>query len=169
VSAFIDALTGIYNRGYFMTNAEAQYMRSRRNMTNCAVIMMDLDLFKQVNDTYGHLAGDAVLKTVAQEVKRTLRAYDLFARYGGEEFIMMIAELDYERVIQLVERIRARIEKTPCVYESLKLTITCSFGVASIEGTKNLTEMIKNADSALYKAKESGRNCVSFFTHLTNT
>ena len=161
-----DALTGIYNRRFFMELASFQIARSQREKNTCFVVIFDLDHFKAINDTYGHLAGDKVLRDVAQRVKSIIRSYDVLGRYGGEEFIILLSdtkEIVKADAINAVERIRKEICKTPIEYENRELMITASFGIASTTVQNDLLTATKYADQALYNAKESGRNRVAFF------
>ena len=158
-----DALTGIFNRRYFLEQAHIQIARSLRLNHECFITIFDLDHFKAVNDTYGHLAGDQVLREIAQRVKKTIRPYDLLGRYGGEEFIMLMCDVDKENAINAVERVRQEVIKTPVDFESLKIPITASFGIAPAAPENDLTSATKYADVALYRAKDTGRNRVVFF------
>jgi diguanylate cyclase (GGDEF)-like protein len=159
-AAYTDALTGLYNRRHFMELAMMQFERAKRENTVCYVMMLDLDFFKRVNDTHGHLAGDAVLRKVAVCIKEIVRSYDLVARYGGEEFVVMISDADEETALRLAERIRAHVEENSCLYDGRRLPITFSIGVASGEGVDSFETLLRYADDAMYAAKESGRNRV---------
>ena len=162
-----DALTGIFNRRFFMELASLQLERSLREKIDCFVILFDLDHFKAVNDTHGHLAGDRVLKDVAQCVKKIIRPYDIFGRYGGEEFILLITntnEVGPASAINTAERIRAKIGQTPIEFENNNIIITASFGIAHAVTPNDLLTVIKHADQALYQAKEAGRNRVVLYT-----
>ena len=161
-----DSLTGIYNRRYFMELASIQTSRSLRTAIDAFIIIFDLDHFKAVNDTYGHLAGDKVLKSVVDCVKRTIRPYDILGRYGGEEFIILmtdIKEINKENVIHAVERIREEICKEPIEYEGMKIPVTASFGISYAAPYNDISAATKYADEALYRAKESGRNRAVFY------
>ena len=161
-----DALTGIYNRRFFMELASFQIARSLREKYDCFVVIFDLDHFKKINDTYGHPAGDKVLRDVAQRVKQVIRPYDVLGRYGGEEFIILISdtkEIDKTDAINAVERIRKEICKTPIKFENREIQITASFGIAYASVQYDLLTSTKDADQALYNAKEAGRNRVAFY------
>jgi two-component system cell cycle response regulator len=125
-------------------------------------MIFDIDHFKSVNDTYGHLVGDKVLKTLAKRVTAAVRQYDLFGRYGGEEFILYISDISPADMREHAERIRLALSTKPMEFEEATLTITASFGVASVLSAPDLDGIIKLADTALYEAKHSGRNCVRF-------
>lgn len=162
--AYTDTLTGLYNRRYFIELAQNPLDKAKRFGTCCHAMIMDLDFFKKVNDTYGHLAGDEVLKNAANVMKNTLRSYDLLARYGGEEFVVLVAETTQEAVLSLAERIRESIAATPCIYDVIKIPITISIGVAASFPECTIETLIDKADKGLYMAKEQGRNRVIFYT-----
>jgi diguanylate cyclase (GGDEF)-like protein len=123
--------------------------------------MFDIDHFKQVNDTHGHLAGDSVLKTLAATVKNKIRREDLFARYGGEEFAIVLPEIDGHNARQFAEKIRRIVELTDFRFEGVKMDVTISLGVAALDQeTTDAAGLVKHADERLYEAKNAGRNCV---------
>jgi len=155
--ATTDALTGIYNRLKFNDMAEAEIQRTIRHGTPLSLIMMDIDYFKKINDTYGHLCGDCVLREITMLVNRTIRQYDLFARWGGEEFMILSPNNDIENARQLAERLRTEIEDFDF---SSAHSVTCSFGVAEFKEGDNIDSFTKRTDDALYKAKAKGRNRV---------
>ena len=162
--AFTDSLTGAYNRRYFIKKAEAEFQAFASTKKFIAIIMFDLDKFKLVNDTYGHPAGDEVLKSVTSVVQRTLRAEDLFARYGGEEFIILIRNMNQETVVRLAARIKDRVANSISNYKGTEIKITVSLGIAMrSERVASLDDVIKKADEALYKAKANGRNRVEIY------
>jgi diguanylate cyclase (GGDEF)-like protein len=152
-----DQLTGIFNRRWFMEISSINLERSRRQKKECFVILFDLDNFRNINDTYGHLAGDDILVQTALSIKTKIRPYDVFARYGGEEFIISIFDTEYKIVINLAERLRSAIENEKFLYENIGLKVTASFGVAKVTDY-NLKRAIQAADEALYSAKRFGRN-----------
>jgi diguanylate cyclase (GGDEF)-like protein len=168
-AAYTDTLTGLYNRRHFMELATMNLERSKRERLPYSILMFDLDYFKKVNDTYGHLAGDETLRQMALQVKASVRIYDIVARYGGEEFIVFLSNAGKDVALALGERIRLSIENTPCIYEDQSLTITCSIGVAvgdasTVGDTETiLGRLLKNADDALYAAKNNGRNQVVLY------
>ena len=165
-AAHYDALTGIYNRGFFMEISSLQIARSLRTYTNCFITIFDLDRFKVVNDTYGHLAGDKVLIEITKRVKKIIRPYDTFGRFGGEEFIIFmcdVSKIDKEKVIGITERIRQEICNTPVEYDNKQISVSASFGIAYAPPINDLQTAIKYADIALYRAKENGRNRVAFY------
>lgn len=153
-----DALTGILNRGTILDLLHRELERAIRSKSTTGVMMLDLDHFKRVNDTYGHLAGDVVLKEVARCMSQAVRAYDLVARYGGEEFLIVLPGCDKDQLQECAERIRSSIANTPVISGS-ELFITVSIGaVVAVLGTATQTEILAAADAALYEAKDSGRN-----------
>jgi diguanylate cyclase (GGDEF)-like protein len=163
-----DALTAVTNRRYFYELAGAEWIRAQRYAHPLTILMLDIDHFKQVNDQYGHHAGDEVLKCVAAECQRHLRATDLFARYGGEEFICLFSEGGDGGVVSLAERLRTSIEQTSLVVDGETIQVTLSIGVAHQQSAQPtpLEELIKHADQALYVSKSNGRNRVTVANSL---
>ncbi|MBI4342745.1 MAG: GGDEF domain-containing protein [Candidatus Omnitrophica bacterium] len=159
--AVTDALTGLFVRHHFMERAREELARSKRHGLSCTLLMADLDLFKQKNDTYGHLVGDVVLKDVARLLQRNLREIDMIARYGGEEFILMLIETQVEQAMPIAQRLKQLVEVHPIrAYDEL-LTQTISIGVAGFpDHADTLEALIERADQALYEAKRAGRNQV---------
>jgi diguanylate cyclase (GGDEF)-like protein len=159
-----DSLTGIYTRRYFMMRYLEEFKRAKKFNLNLSFLMVDIDHFKKINDTYGHLVGDIVLKEVARVIKESIREIDFVARFGGEEFSIILPETDKAGAIMVGERICSRIstEKIRAFDEILNATI--SVGVASYpQNTLHSDVLIEVADRALYKAKVSGRNRVCWF------
>jgi diguanylate cyclase (GGDEF)-like protein len=161
--ASTDGLTGLHNRRWLMDSFRRQMQRCERNTHPCTMIMLDIDHFKQVNDRYGHLAGDRVLCTVAQVLLNMLRPTDLVARYGGEEFALCLPETPIKGAWVIAERLRKAISNTPTPFEEGKLLppVTISVGIAGMQAGQSLDSLISGADSALYRAKANGRNCIS--------
>jgi len=160
-AATIDGLTGIYNRKHLEERIVAELAYAARHKTPLAVIILDVDHFKKVNDTHGHLGGDAVLQTFAALLKHEIRPEDLLARYGGEEFVVLARGSTTEQGVELAERLRKRIESTPIPFEGKEIRITSSGGVASLSEATIPAEreaLLSAADARLYKAKQSGRN-----------
>lgn len=157
----IDSLTGVYGRSYFLRLGDLEFKRSRREGTSLFAVMIDIDLFKNINDTYGHPAGDAVLKQFALVCQECLREIDVFGRLGGEEFALVLAGVDEREAFDICDRIRTSLEKTEIVTEEGIIRLTASFGCASIESDDEKIDAILNrADKALYDAKGGGRNQV---------
>ncbi|RPH61974.1 MAG: diguanylate cyclase [Chloroflexi bacterium] len=162
--ATIDAVTDVCNRRYLMQILNDEWARARRYDSMMALVMMDLDNFKLVNDTHGHLAGDAVLKEVAQICKRNLRDVDRIGRFGGEEFTMLLPETDLHGARITAERLRRLIAEKIVFYHGVEIRVTASFGVAELPPDKeatSITRFLKAADDALYVAKRAGRNRVA--------
>jgi diguanylate cyclase (GGDEF)-like protein/PAS domain S-box-containing protein len=156
-----DFLTGASNRAHFFDIAERECARSRRYGQPLALIGLDLDHFKRVNDSHGHGAGDAVLKSISRECKALLRQSDTFARLGGEEFCILLPSTDLQHAAQLAERLRAIIAATAIDVGGTSLHVTASFGCATTNSTESTaTALVAAADKALYAAKRSGRNRV---------
>ena len=158
-----DALTGLYNRRYFLDVAAQEFHTSVRYGRFLSVMIFDLDYFKRVNDTYGHLAGDAALAQVGNFLRQHIRESDVAARYGGEEFIVLLPETNLQRAQLLAERLRDLIEKAPVQVETVSIPLTVSIGVAERNSSLNentVEQLISHADAALYLAKKSGRNRV---------
>jgi diguanylate cyclase (GGDEF)-like protein len=158
----IDPLTNVSNRRHLSQKLDEEYSRARRYDRPLSLGLLDLDHFKRLNDTYGHQAGDLALVEVAKIIKATLRSHDHVARYGGEEFAMLLPETPADRAILAFERVRLAIERAEINYESVRLPVTASLGVASFphQLVSKATDFITLADAALYDAKRSGRNRV---------
>jgi diguanylate cyclase (GGDEF)-like protein len=160
--SFVDPMTGLSNRRHFDQTLAEGVDAARRNSTPLALIMMDLDHFKDTNDTYGHPAGDEVLRQVADIVRKSIRKYDAAFRYGGEELAMLLPETDLEHALALAERIRRRVESRKFrVKGAGALTLTVSAGVAVLgDVVTTPAQLVETADRALYSAKNGGRNRV---------
>jgi diguanylate cyclase (GGDEF)-like protein len=157
----IDGLTQIYNKRYFLETLEREISRAHRYRRDLSLIMFDIDHFKKINDTYGHLAGDYVLKQLASVIKARIRREDIMARYGGEEFAIILPEIDQFNAAQFADKIRKLVEKTVFKFEETKIPVTISVGVGSIVAElSNPVDFIKIADDKLYQAKSEGRNKV---------
>ena len=161
-AANTDALTKIYNRRYFMETAAEMVESAARSGLGAYVAIFDLDHFKEVNDTYGHPAGDKVLKDVAGRAAGSIRENDLFARYGGEEFILLLIGASKTAAWEIVERIRKSIHQSPVSFEDKQIPVSASFGVAPALPGTGLADLVTRADQAMYKAKEGGRNQTVF-------
>jgi len=159
-AAAIDPLTGCYNRREFINQLKRNIAGAMRHKTNLSLFMFDLDHFKDINDTYGHPAGDKVLKEIASLVQKNMRTDDIFARYGGEEFIAILPETDKIKAMELADRLRNKIEKRVISYKENTIKITASFGVAQMEQCAEMEKIIQDVDTMLYKAKLNGRNIV---------
>jgi len=160
--ATIDSLTGLNNRRSWEQLSSTLLAKARREKSSFAVLMLDIDLFKKVNDTRGHPAGDATLKAVAACLKAVLREYDILGRYGGEEFVVSVANLSIVQVMNLGERLRMAVEALEIdTGKGVPLQITISIGCAvSLEPQESLEQFLANSDAALYQSKQGGRNQV---------
>jgi len=155
-----DALTGINNRRNFDQELSREIKRCLRYDSPLSLIMLDIDLFKAVNDTYGHLFGDEVLKTIGQILKTSLRSHDICARYGGEEFVILLPETTAQEAFVAAEKIRQKIAQTTVTFEQTASRVTISSGIAQFSNTTMPEDkkLVEAADKALYEAKRSGRN-----------
>ena len=162
--AVTDELTGLYNRRYFDRHLSLMLEKAREQERDMAVMLIDMDFFKSVNDNHGHDIGDAVLKEFAQRLRRNIRGVDLACRFGGEEFVVLMPDTDYRQAQGVAERVRMAVAERGFDTTEIKpLTVTCSVGVALNEHQADTPEMIlKRADVALYRAKREGRNRVVF-------
>jgi len=160
--AALDSLTGIYNRRFGMTRLHEEFGRALRMNAPIGVLMMDLDHFKQVNDTYGHLTGDRVLLRIARVARSVLREGDILVRYGGEEFLAILPGASRHDVANIGDRLRRKVSETRLEEGDESIVVTISLGGISFpeNDVANETELVNRADLALYQAKESGRNCV---------
>ncbi|HYB97091.1 MAG TPA: diguanylate cyclase [Vicinamibacterales bacterium] len=156
-----DALTGCFTRAHALDVVDAELRRARRSQSPVSLIMFDLDHFKDVNDRYGHLCGDAVLSAIGKRMKEVLRGSDLKCRYGGEEFMVLLPETPLHGARRVAETLRREIAERPVPWAGEALTVTASFGLAqTMPGEVNVQAVIARADQALYRAKGDGRNCV---------
>jgi diguanylate cyclase (GGDEF)-like protein len=157
----VDGLTQINNKRYFLEFLEREMGRCHRYNRSLSLVMFDIDHFKKINDTNGHLAGDYVLRELAQTIKQRIRKEECFARYGGEEFAVVLPECGPEKARKFAEKIRKIVEDHPFVFEDKTIAVTISVGVSDLsnEMTEPL-QLIKVADANLYKAKKGGRNQV---------
>ncbi len=152
-----DFLTSLYNRRYLFECGEKIFQNARRGSLHLAVVMMDIDYFKKINDSYGHDAGDFILSSVSDLLRSNLRQADIITRFGGEEFCLLLNVNKYEDAFYVVEKIRQMIEKQKFFHEGKTLSVTISTGITYVL-ENSLEGMIKKADMMLYKAKETGRN-----------
>lgn len=157
-----DPLTSVYNKKYFYDMAQKEIENYRRYGRKFSIVFIDIDDFKNINDKYGHLTGDIVLKTLAQKLKHSIRKGDLVCRFGGEEFVLLLHGANSENAFAIAERIRQEIAKEEIkTYDGKTISITISAGIATVTDTiKDIEEMIDKADIAMYKAKQLGKNKV---------
>ena len=163
--AMIDETTQIYNRRKFVQASRQEIAQAQMLHNPIAIILLDIDYFKQVNDNYGHAAGDLMLYTIAQRCKENLRPTDLLGRYGGEEFAVCLANTEHKEAIEIAERLCLIIADISVRFEDTCIAVTASFGVTAEEDANNteLDKLMREADHALYKAKEAGRNCAVLY------
>jgi two-component system, cell cycle response regulator len=161
-SALRDPLTRAYNRKYLNDRLQSELAYALRHETPLSLLLFDVDHFKKVNDTYGHLGGDEVLSGLARHVLRIIRTEDVFARYGGEEFAVLSRGIALEGTRKFAERLRTAIATYPFMHEGARISVTISLGLAGVPEAKvsTATELLALADKALYMAKEQGRNRV---------
>ena len=172
--SFIDYLTELHNRRYFFPEFNSNISNSIRHKQSLSLLVLDLDLFKSVNDNYGHELGDAVLIGVSQLLKRQIRKGDLLARLGGEEFVIALVNTDIEGAAQFAERLRIMIHELKWSYQNQDIHISTSIGISAIDDVSELTEdvdeisrlMMANADEALYYCKQNGRNQIKIYADL---
>ena len=157
----IDGLTQAHVKRYLLESLDKEMMRARRHERDMCLIMFDIDHFKKINDTHGHLAGDHVLKELARLVQARIRRDEVFARYGGEEFAVLLPETTLEGATQLAHDVRQRVEAARFVFQNETIPVTVSIGLARLrESHKTGLDLIKEADERLYDAKRGGRNRV---------
>ena len=160
----IDPLTGLFNRRYLAEVFAAEYERARRYDHNLSVLMLDVDHFKGVNDSYGHLCGDVVLREIAILLKKTVRSTDIVARYGGEEMVVLLLETDCRRATVIAEKLRQEVASCEIGCDDIYISITVSIGVATYPALEvtGIMELLEAADLAMYRAKRTGRNKVVY-------
>jgi diguanylate cyclase (GGDEF)-like protein len=156
-----DALTGILNRRTILDLLHRELERAAREHSTTGLLMLDLDHFKRVNDTYGHLTGDVVLKEVTRRMSQAVRSYDMVARYGGEEFLIVLPGCNKDQIQECAERVRSAIASAPIMVHNSEIPVAVSIGATvAIGGVTTETDVVAAADAALYEAKNSGRNRV---------
>lgn len=159
-----DAMTGLYNKRFLIEFVDRELVRSVRHHRPLSLVLLDLDHFKQVNDTHGHLAGDAVLRALAARLQKEIRRDELFARYGGEEFAVVLPETEVAGAERLAERLRELVADQPFEYDGRSLAVTISLGLTTTDGDETLAapQFIARADEKLYQAKKAGRNKIGY-------
>ena len=160
--ALYDFLTKCYNKKEIELLLERFLKEAIRYNIPLSVMMLDIDHFKKVNDTYGHLAGDFVLKEVAYLIKNSIRQSDVCGRFGGEEFLIVLPNTKLSGAMKLAKRIRETIEKAEFIFENKKIKVTVSIGITSVSRCDSLFSVIERADEALYEAKRKGRNRIEY-------
>lgn len=156
-----DALTGLYNRRHLENNLEREFLRAQRYKNDLSIAILDVDFFKKINDTHGHLCGDYVLKEIAYLALQTFRKTDMVFRYGGEELLVILTETSLDKALIPLERLRAGIAEYPFSYSDKAFSVTVSIGADALsEKFESAEALVQSADDALYKAKDTGRNRV---------
>jgi len=158
LAAHRDALTGVNNRSTFDSSLQREISLSKRQGSDCSLLFIDIDFFKKVNDTYGHSAGDEVLKKIAQTIKENTRNTDLLFRYGGEEFVAILNHSSCEAAYDIADRILESVRKTTINYQGKDLSVSVSIGLACLNETDSALSLLDRADTALYEAKNKGRD-----------
>ncbi|MFN8382965.1 MAG: GGDEF domain-containing protein [Anaerolineales bacterium] len=159
--AMTDPLTGLYNRRHFFERAEIEFERAKRQEHSISFLLMDVDGFKDINDKFGHDAGDAVMLHLSDILPGEVRVFDLVARYGGDEFIVMLVDVPEDQSYQIAERIREVVSRSPVAFDFQAINIQLSLGIASfMDEDGDLKTILRRADSALYQAKQHGKNRV---------
>jgi diguanylate cyclase len=158
--AMHDSLTGLPNREAYQQRLEQEVQRIERYGGNLSLMVCDVDLFKRINDAYGHLAGDKVLKIIAKSLQKNLRSSDFIARFGGEEFVALMPETSTNEAKIVAEKMRRKIEESPFNFKKEPVQITVSFGISEFAKGETADEVFSRADKALYEAKDKGRNQV---------
>ena len=168
--ATIDSLSGLYNRAEFMNLAKREFDLAKRNNEELSLLIMDLDNFKIINDTFGHAAGDKMIREIGSIIKKSFRKTDIAGRIGGEEFAVVFKNTSLEEAKKVAEKFRETVAKRKVVYSDHEISFTVSIGVTAIHGNiediNDVEDMLKMADNALYKAKAKGRNRVAFYALL---
>ena len=158
--ALTDSLTKISNRRGFFESSDELFKLTQRTKASLTLMILDIDFFKNVNDTYGHIVGDEILKHLVKNVKKVLRDSDILARFGGEEFIVLLPQTDISGALEVAEKIRSSVETNTYANKEVTVPITISIGVSQCNEERELKQLIQRADEALYVAKDTGRNKV---------
>jgi len=163
--ATIDSLSGLYNRAEFMNLTKSEFAWAKRNNGELSLLIMDLDNFKSINDTFGHAAGDEMIREIGSIIRTSFRKSDIAGRIGGEEFAVVLKNASLEEAKKVAEKFRENVAKRKVIYEGQEISLTVSIGVAAIRSyngdINDIEDILKLADDALYKAKAKGRNCVA--------
>ncbi len=166
VKTQLDPLTGLPNRSGFLERAQQEFERAVRYGNKLSLAVADIDHFKQVNDRYGHKAGDTVIVEVGSIIASNLRKSDFVCRYGGEEFVMLLVETPLENAVAVAEKVREAVGNCPFAFRDKRVQVTISVGIAELEPGQSISDLVEKADVSLYAAKSAGRNCtISSSTH----
>jgi len=164
-----DSLTELYNRRHMEQKIQEEYEQYKKNGSEFALIIADIDLFKGINDKYGHAGGDCLLKSVSEDLRKSIRAYDTVARWGGDEFLILLPGANVKDAMELAERISKKVGKRRYVYEKEALSVTLTLGVSVVKNDDTVASIIHKADVVMYQGKRSGRNCILSFDSIANT
>ena len=157
-----DGLTKLFNRNHWQKCIEAEFKRFTRSKNTSSLVMLDIDHFKAVNDNYGHLVGDDVIRHLAQVIREQVRETDISGRYGGEEFVILLADTNAKDSLVFAERVRKVVEESVVLYNDIEIKYTVSLGVAEVDPElQSVEQWLENADNALYQSKDGGRNKVT--------
>ncbi|MFC1749196.1 GGDEF domain-containing protein [Pseudomonadota bacterium] len=162
-AAHRDPLTGVNNRASMDTSIEREITLAHRHKTNLSLLTMDIDHFKNINDTYGHTMGDCVIKAIAEAATAAIRSSDMIFRFGGEEFVILLSNTDQAGATLLADRLRQKIEETCIICDGTQVSATVSIGYTCLQEKDTSGELFSRADTALYQAKAAGRNCCKLF------
>jgi diguanylate cyclase (GGDEF)-like protein len=163
--AITDPLTKIFNRRHFFTLAQTEMEKAVRYKHPLAIILIDADYFKRINDTHGHPFGDQILINLANMIQMNIRSMDIFARYGGEEFVLLMPEIRGQAAFSTAERLRKIVAETPQAHDGQKVKLSISLGIAGWDGNAetDITALVARADQALYESKHKGRNTTTLW------
>lgn len=149
-----DGLTGLYNRQYFEKVGNSELLKAKKYNNPLSLMIIDIDFFKKINDTYGHLAGDYVLKEVSKCLKNNIRSFDVLARFGGDEFVILLPNTDFQVSTSLIDRLSNSLNQLNLIYDNNQFTISASFGLTQFEHHESFDLLLKSADSDLYVNKK---------------
>ncbi len=153
-----DKLTYTWSREIFLDLLNKEFLKASRTKEVFSLVFFDIDYFKKVNDTYGHDAGDYILKELTKLVKDELRVYDTIGRWGGEEFLILLSQSNIKEAYEIIKRIKDKIQNNIFIYESNNISLTCSFGICEFNKNLTISQMISKSDKLMYIAKNNGRN-----------
>ncbi len=157
-----DGLTKLFNRNHWQHCIEGEFKRYNRSQHSSSLVMIDIDLFKVVNDSYGHLVGDDVIRHLSKLIREQVRETDVSGRYGGEEFVILLADTHIDDAVVFAERLRKAVEESVVIYNDIEIKYTISLGIAEVEPSiKSVSQWLEHVDHALYQSKENGRNRVT--------
>jgi two-component system, cell cycle response regulator len=157
-----DGMTGVFNHAHAIEEVNLEIERAKRYNVDFSIILLDVDKFKGVNDSYGHLAGNFVLKRIARLIEKNLRTIDIIGRYGGDEFVVILPQIDLDNTLIAGERLRQAVESETFIYNDNLIRLTISLGIATYQAGKSTQALIKTADDNLYRAKKEGKNRISY-------